>query len=80
MLVDLREGTLILGGKRLFSELSMRIAEGERIGLIGPNGSGKTTLINVITGAILPTAGQITIGGRNLTGMPTHAIARQGIG
>ena len=68
------------GGLRALADVNISLERGEILGLIGPNGSGKTTLINVITGAISPTGGQITICGRDLTGMPTHAIARQGIG
>jgi branched-chain amino acid transport system permease protein len=68
------------GGLRALADVSLSLKRGEIIGLIGPNGSGKTTLINVITGVLAPTEGQIAIGRRNLTGLPTHMIARQGIG
>jgi len=68
------------GGLRALADVSLSLERGEILGLIGPNGSGKTTLINVITGAIPSSEGQITIGRRNITGLPTHTIARQGIG
>ena len=49
-------------------------------GLIGPNGSGKTTLFNIATGLIAPDAGDVTFGGRRITGMAPYSIARAGIG
>lgn len=48
--------------------------------LIGPNGAGKTTTVNLITGVIPPTSGSVEFDGKDITGMSTHNIARQGIG
>jgi len=48
-----------LGGKRLFSDLSLVLSPGTKLGLLGPNGSGKTTLINLLSGEMEPDAGQI---------------------
>ena len=54
--------------------------DAERItGIIGPNGSGKTTLFNVVAGAIRPTAGRVTWRGQDITGRPSHRIARLGL-
>ena len=53
------------GGQVLFRDLSWRIAERERIGLVGPNGAGKTTLLRLAVGLLAPTTGTVSIlGGR----------------
>ena len=49
------------GGKELLNDLSFRLFEGDRIGLVGDNGSGKTTLLHLIVGLIKPQAGEILI-------------------
>lgn len=49
------------GGKELLNDLSFRLFEGDRIGLVGDNGSGKTTLLHLIVGLIKPQAGEISI-------------------
>jgi branched-chain amino acid transport system ATP-binding protein len=56
------------------------VKEGEIKGLIGPNGSGKTTLFNVIHGLLKADEGELMFSGRRITGMPTHALAKIGIG
>ena len=56
-LVVLEHVTLHFGGRRIVEDLSMRIAEGDRIGLIGPNGSGKTTLLRLIARDQAPDGG-----------------------
>jgi len=49
-------------GRAIFSDLSIKIARGDRIALVGPNGAGKTTLIKVLTGQIEPDDGLIKLG------------------
>ena len=58
-LVVLEHLSLHFGGKRIVDDLSLRIAHGDRIGLIGPNGSGKTTLLRLIAGDQHPDGGSI---------------------
>jgi branched-chain amino acid transport system ATP-binding protein len=67
------------GGLAAVSDVSFDLAEGEILGLIGPNGSGKTTLVNVITGALPASAGDVRFADRSLTGLPSHAIGRLGV-
>ena len=68
------------GGIRAVDRLSFKVGENELLGIIGPNGSGKTTTINLISGALKPTAGRITFRGRRIDGLPSYEIAKRGIG
>ena len=57
--VVLENVSITLGGRTLFDELSLRLSEQDRVGLIGPNGSGKTTLMRVLAGASQPDGGAV---------------------
>ena len=67
------------GGVRSLAGVSIEIAAGEVVGLIGPNGSGKTTLVNVAAGAIAPTFGRVSIDGVDFTRRPAHRFAAAGV-
>ncbi len=67
------------GALAALNGVSLAVEPEERRAIIGPNGAGKTTLFNLITGHLAPTAGRIVFGGRPLTGLRPHAIARRGI-
>ena len=66
-------------GLRALDGVSLRLEQGEILGLIGPNGSGKTTLINVVTGLLPATGGKVLAGGVDITNMPAYRIGRNGI-
>ncbi|HEX9206299.1 MAG TPA: ABC transporter ATP-binding protein [Candidatus Deferrimicrobiaceae bacterium] len=68
------------GGLTALSDISFSVEAGEIVGVIGPNGAGKTTLFNVITAVFPPTEGSVVFDGEALGGLPSHAIARRGIG
>jgi branched-chain amino acid transport system ATP-binding protein len=68
------------GGLRAVHDYNLDIEPGEIRGLIGPNGAGKTTIFNLITGRYKPTEGHIFLEGNEITGLPPHQIASQGIG
>jgi branched-chain amino acid transport system ATP-binding protein len=55
------------------------VRAGELRSIIGPNGAGKTTFFRLISGEMAPTAGRIRLQGRDITGLPQHAVARLGI-
>ncbi len=78
-LLEVRGVTKQFGGVRAVHDCSFDVAEGEIKAVIGPNGAGKTTLFNVITGFYAPTAGQVRLRGRPLTGLPAHRLARLGL-
>ncbi|HUQ63628.1 MAG TPA: ABC transporter ATP-binding protein [Acidimicrobiales bacterium] len=59
--------------------VSLSVAPGEVVGLVGPNGSGKTTLVNVASGVVPPSGGRVTVDDRDLTGAPSCRFADAGI-
>lgn len=61
------------------SDITMRIAAGERRAVLGSNGAGKTTLFNAVTGDFLPTAGRILFFGEDITDLPPHERTRRGL-
>jgi branched-chain amino acid transport system permease protein len=66
-------------GVRALSQVTLEVRRGEILGLLGPNGSGKSTFINTVTGHYLRDGGQVWLGGRDISGLPAHRIARAGI-
>ena len=67
------------GGLRALDAVSLSVAAGEVLCIIGPNGCGKTTLFNVITGQIAPGAGRVVFDGRPLSGLSPDRVARRGV-
>ncbi|MGA8007318.1 MAG: ABC transporter ATP-binding protein [Burkholderiales bacterium] len=67
------------GGFTAVNEVSFELAQGEILGLIGPNGSGKSTTFNLIAGALAPSAGSISLLGREIAGEPANRIAHHGV-
>ncbi len=66
-------------GLRALDGVSLSLARGEILGLIGPNGSGKTTLINVVTGLLPATGGQVFVDGGEITNKKPYQIAHAGL-
>ena len=61
------------------NRVDVTVRRGELRSIIGPNGAGKTTFFRLISGEMPPTAGRIWFDGREITGMPQHAVARLGV-
>jgi branched-chain amino acid transport system ATP-binding protein len=59
--------------------VSLTVRAGEIVTLIGPNGAGKSTLLRAIAGVLVPRSGRVLFGGRDVAGLPPHAIARLGL-
>ena len=66
-------------GFRAVNEVNLHVREGEVHALVGPNGAGKTTLFHMLTGFLKPSAGQVLIFDRDMTGAPPERIARSGV-
>jgi lipopolysaccharide export system ATP-binding protein len=66
--------------RKVVQGVSFSVAPGEVVGLLGPNGAGKTTSFNMVVGLVTPDAGRVSIGGEDLTHLPMHRRARQGVG
>ncbi len=71
--------SMVFGGLRAVSNLSMHIDEGELIGLIGPNGAGKTTAFNMITGVYTPTEGKVYFNGQQSSGKKSYQVTQMGM-
>jgi branched-chain amino acid transport system ATP-binding protein len=71
--------TMEFRGFRALDRVDLRIEPGELRAVIGPNGAGKTTLFNLLSGLLRPTRGRIQFGGRDVTGLSAHELARRGI-
>ena len=68
------------GGVLAVDSLDLVLRPRETLGVIGPNGAGKSTLISLLSGAIRPSAGDVYLYGRRVTGLSRHRIARLGVG
>jgi ABC transport system ATP-binding/permease protein len=62
--IELRDVSIELGGRRLVDHLSLNLAAGERLGIVGRNGLGKSTLLKIMLGQLTPTRGEVEIGAR----------------
>jgi len=77
--LSVRSARKSFGGLVAVNDVSFEVRPGELLGLIGPNGSGKTTMLNLISGALKPTAGEIALGGERISGLAAHRVARKGV-
>jgi len=66
--------------RRVVNQITVEVQRGEVVGLLGPNGAGKTTTFYMIAGVIRADEGEIFLSGKNVTGLPIHKRARQGLG
>jgi branched-chain amino acid transport system ATP-binding protein len=79
-LFEVRHLTKRFRGLTAVSDVTFRVAPREIVGLIGPNGAGKTTIISLISGTLVPSAGEIVFEGRHIERLPAYRRARLGIG
>ncbi|HEV2548564.1 MAG TPA: ABC transporter ATP-binding protein [Stellaceae bacterium] len=79
-MLEVRGLTKSFAGFVAVREVSLAVAQGEIAAVIGPNGAGKSTLFNLITGHLPPSAGEVRLAGRDVTGLPPHRICRMGVG
>jgi len=77
--LEVRELSKQFGGIHAVEGVSFDVNEGEILGIIGPNGSGKSTLFNCILGQLHPSAGEVRLDGRAVTGMRPCDLNRLGV-
>ena len=78
-MLEVRDLTVGYGGVPVLHGVSLHIAKGEIVGLLGANNAGKTTLINALSGMVMPMAGRISLEGEDVTGLSAKARVRRGI-
>ena len=77
--LEVRDLAKQFGGIHAVEGVSFDVNEGEILGIIGPNGSGKSTLFNCILGQLHPSAGEVRLDGRAVTGMRPCDLNRLGV-
>jgi branched-chain amino acid transport system ATP-binding protein len=79
-MIELRDINAYYGESHILHGVSLSVQDGEIVCLLGRNGAGKTTTILTIMGYLKPRKGAVCYNGRDISGLPTHTIARLGIG
>lgn len=79
-ILETRDLTVQFGGLVAVDQVSLKVKKGTFQSVIGPNGAGKTTLFNLICGIYKPTSGRVIYNGRDITGLPPHAVSQLGLG
>ncbi|WP_207004785.1 ABC transporter ATP-binding protein [Trinickia mobilis] len=79
-LLEIRDLHVSYGKVEVLHGISLEVAAGEIVALLGSNGAGKTTTLRAISGLVRPRAGQITMDGQSLTDLPAHRIVALGLG
>ncbi|NPU65914.1 ABC transporter ATP-binding protein [Bradyrhizobium sp. 83012] len=78
-ILDVRDVKKSFGGITAVNGVSFDVQEGEILGLIGPNGCGKSTLFNCILGQLVPSAGEVRVDGKLVTGQRPSELNRLGV-
>ena len=78
-LLELHDVHAYYGNIRALKGVSLSVARGEIVTLIGSNGAGKTTTLRTVLGTVRPLRGTVSFGGQRIDRVPTHRIARLGI-
>jgi branched-chain amino acid transport system ATP-binding protein len=79
-MLNLRELTVDIQMSRILRGISLQVAAGQLVCLVGRNGAGKTTTFRTIMGYLKPVSGTIAFDGKAIVGMATHRIAQMGVG
>ena len=78
--LETRELTIRFGGHVAVNAVSCAFLPGTLTAIVGPNGAGKTTYFNLISGQLKPSAGQVLLGGRDISALPVAARTHAGLG
>ena len=79
VLLEVQNISKHFGGLKAINEVSMKVKQGEILGIIGPNGAGKTTFFNLITGTYRLTSGKILFDGKDVTNKSPEKMAHFGM-
>ena len=79
VILEIRNLSKSFGGLKAVNDVSLDIEEGKITSVIGPNGAGKTTVFNLVTGFLTPDAGTVRLAGKDITRLPAHRIAAEGL-
>jgi branched-chain amino acid transport system ATP-binding protein len=79
VLLETRQLSKNFGEFRALDDVSIAVSQGELVSIIGPNGAGKTTLVNLLTGLLRPSAGEVLFMGRSIAGMGPGKLADRGL-
>ncbi len=80
MMLEVRDLSVFYGDAQALASVSLDVAEGEIVAIIGANGAGKTSLIRTVGGVLAPRQGSIRFEAREIAGQPSHRVCNLGIG
>ncbi len=80
MILSVENLDLFYGDAQALDRVTLSVAEGELVAIVGANGAGKSSLIRTIAGIEKPRGGRIRFRGNDITGLPSHAICNLGVG
>jgi branched-chain amino acid transport system ATP-binding protein len=80
MMLSLASLNAYYGRAHILFDLSIDVAKGEVVVLLGRNGAGKSTTLKAIMGLVPPATGRVIFDGQDIAGLPPHVIARRGLG
>jgi len=78
-MLEVQELHVYYGEIHALKGISLKVAQGEIVALLGNNGAGKTTTLRTISGLLRPRIGQVLLEGRSIHGLPPHEIVAQGV-
>lgn len=78
-MLELKEITFEIEGKRILDGINLSVKEGEFLAITGPNGSGKSTLMKIVMGILTPTSGKVLFYGEDITGLSIVERSRKGL-
>ena len=70
--LELKKISISFGNREILNNLSLKVNDGQILGMLGPNGVGKSTIFNLITGLVKPKFGEVIISGENATDYPIY--------
>ncbi len=70
--LELKQISISFGNREILNNLSLKVNDGQILGMLGPNGVGKSTIFNLITGLVKPKFGEVIINGENATDYPIY--------